>query len=246
MKKLMIFMAVVIVLSSISPTAFASSQRVAANPPKGLEERVMKALEANTDTRGWLYIPGTRINSIIVQDMETKDDNGNIKGSHFYHTHNFNRQEAPFGTPYIDYRCRMRLGAMPRNTIIYGKSDTDDPNGGGFAQLKKYLDDDWAEKHPYIYYSDGRKTYTFLVFAVFTTHENLPYNRPDLSNAEMREVLATAQELSVREYGNQPSDTARILTLSTSVQSVDPTQTYWEPRFYRFVVMAKAVVPKTA
>jgi len=253
MKKIALLMAVIVMFSALAPAASASTGRPPANPPRGLEERVMKALEANTDTRGWLYIPGTTINGIIVQDnpvtvQDERTGENLVRGSHFYHSHNFDKQEDPRGTPYIDHRSQMRLGAMPRNTVIYGKSDTDDPNGAGFAQLKKYLDDDFAAKNPYIYYSDGRNTYTFLVFAVFQTHMGLPYNVPDLSTAEMREVLSTAKQLSVREYHDsyQPSDTARILTLSTTVSTVDEAETFMPPEYFRFVVMAKAVVPRAA
>ncbi|MCL2034604.1 MAG: class B sortase [Oscillospiraceae bacterium] len=246
MKKIALLMSVIILISATVPTAFASTRRPPANAPRGLEARVLQALEVNTDTRGWLYVPGTTINGLVMQDHPTTREDGTVGGSHFYNSHNFSKEEDPRGIPYIDYRSEMRLGSLPRNTVIYGKSDTDDPNGAGFAQLKKYLNDDFAAKNPYIYYSDGRNTYTFLVFAVYKTHMGLPYNVPDLGPAEMRDVLSTAKELSVREYpdNNWPSDSARILTLSTTVSTVDSNETFMPPEFFRFVVMAKAVVPR--
>ena len=246
MKKIALLMSLIVLFTATMPTAFALTRRPPANPPRGLETRVMQALEVNMDTRGWLHVPGTTINGLVMQDSPLTREDGSVGGSHFYNSHNFSREEDPRGIPYIDYRSEMRLGALPRHTVIYGKSDTDDPNGAGFAQLKKYLNDDFAAKNQYIYYSDGRNTYTFLVFAVYKTHMGLPYNVPNLSPADMREVLGTAKELSVRNYpaSYQPSDNARILTLSTTVSTVDSNETFMPPEFFRFVVMAKAVVPR--
>lgn len=232
MKKIAIFMALTFVLCIMSPVA-ASAASSPLIPPNGLDEKVLARHAINKDTIGWLYVPGTKINDVVLKGADNS----------YYWRRNFDKKEAEDGCFMADYRVVSVPGKLPRNTVIYGHSNDDNPNGDNFSQLKKYLDDDFAKKHPYIYYSDGVNTYTFKIFAVYnvnTLDPDMLYNSPDIDETKMQHVLSVADRLSVRKYQVPKGPEWKLLTLSTNVYDVGDTG--FPVEYYRFVIMAKAII----
>ena len=108
----------------------------------------------NKETVGWLYIPGTSINTPIVQH----------KDNDFYLTKNFYGSYTRYGCVYADYQCKRNT--LSKNTVIYGH---DMSCGTAFYDLNRYDDIEWYKKNPVIHYCTLNGNYTFLIYTAFLT-----------------------------------------------------------------------------
>jgi len=190
---------------------------------------------ANADTVGWLTVPGTAIDEPVVQSLESND---------YYQRRNSVGRMSWEGSYFADFRCDFGSGKradLPANTVIYGHSVDEDPNGGRFSQLKKYTDPDFARAHPYICFSTQQTNAVYEVFAVFVTTVELPYNVPTLDAAQRAAIVDVAQFYSIYDYGVTITDADKLLTLSSESYAYDSSY----PNNYRFVVMARLVEQNT-
>jgi sortase B len=194
----------------------------------------------NPDTVGWLTVPGTDIDNVIVQSP--KDNNG------FYTNHDFAGNESKDGTYFADNRADFTTPTregISQNVTLNGHSWDENPDGRLFVQLKRFKDEDFAEAHPYIFFSTEAEDLAYEIFAVYHATVNQPYIIPDLPWASLREVLELAYAASLYDYGVRLSETDKILTLSTC--SFEPPGRSPLPfdQFpdYRFVIMARLVSP---
>jgi sortase B len=194
----------------------------------------------NADVVGWLQIPGTGIDRVILQNPPNLADNT------YYLNVDFQKQPNRDGCFCTDFRVKTGDGsraALSRNTTIYGHSWTDDPDGALFAPLKRYRDPDFAREHPYIFYSTHRETMVWEVVAVFEAATALPYITPDPSDKRLRSNLAAIRELSLYDYANPPTREDKFLPLSTCVYSELGQPDLPELHDYRFVVLARLIEP---
>ncbi|MDR2931991.1 MAG: class B sortase, partial [Oscillospiraceae bacterium] len=145
----------------------------------GFLEKAKEKHAINSDTVGWLQIPNTKIDDVIV--FYPGDRNSYYLRRDFNKVPNTGPLAGQYGSYFADYRSKFEGGGqgLSRNTVIYGHSMEDNPDGGGFSQLKKYLDEDFARKNPYVYFSTLDEDMAWEVFAVFYTTINFAYNRPD-------------------------------------------------------------------
>lgn len=86
--------------------------------------------QENGDCIGWIYIEGTNINYPVMHTTEEPQK---------YLKKDFYGNESLSGVPFMDYRC-----TLDTNIIIYGHNMR---NGTMFADLKKYLDDEFRNTH---------------------------------------------------------------------------------------------------
>ena len=189
----------------------------------------------NQDTVGWLKIPGTDINNCVVQSFDNT----------FYLRRDEQKQYANEGCYYMDYECSVgaRQDLSP-NTIIYGHSWDDDPDGIKFGQLFRFVDTEFAQANPCFEFCTQQDAMTWQIFAVAYTNISFDYIHPQISGAEMVEVANTAMEKSFYDYGVTVTETDKIITLSTCVVGFGGHDN-------RLIVMAKlldedAEVPETA
>lgn len=84
----------------------------------------------NSDCIGWICIEGTNINYPVMHTPEEP-----LK----YLKKDFYGNESSSGVPFLDYRC-----TLDTNIIIYAHNMR---NGTMFADLKKYLDDEFRNTH---------------------------------------------------------------------------------------------------
>lgn len=230
----------------------------------------------NSDTVGWLEVPGTNINDVVVQ----KDDPADM--NNYYWHRNFNQEQ--YGIAQIenyddknswaffaDSRATLGDGkaeSLPKNTVIYGHTvdtqvdentktylasgqDTSNYTGRRFAALKFFLDEEFAKKTPYIYFSTGGEEMVWEVFSVFYSTVDIPYNSPqfDTSDSTVESNRYTSEELltevldsSLYEYDVEVTEDDKLLTLSTCTYYTPDNPNYLGyPNNYRFVVMAKLV-----
>lgn len=187
--------------------------------------------QKNDDTVGWLNVPGTTIDEVVVQAPDND----------YYLRRNNMKQSAFDGCYYADYRTN--LGArkdLSKNVVIYGHSMDDNPDGARFSQLKKYLDVEYCKTNPYIYFSTPEADLTWQIFAVYYTDINFDYIDPNPDTAKFTNMISEAKQRSQFVFDVDVSASDTILTLSTC--------TYKEPNNrsqYRYVVQAK-LLPASA
>ena len=200
--------------------------------------RAQEKFTLNDDTVGWLQVPGTTVDDVVLWYPHDND---------FYHRRDFDHNYSKTGVYYADFRSSFQGGrdGLSQNTVIYGHSMEDEPDGPIFSQLKKFLDEDFAKKHPYISFSTTDEDMVWEVFAVFhcyvaddRTNNFMYYNSPVFESAQAySDVISEAMKRSYYTYDTQVTADDKILTLSTCCYNITPAY----PNNYRYAVMAKLV-----
>lgn len=207
--------------------------------------KIQAKKQQNADVVGWLRVPGTDINEVILQNP-SKSNPFTPKNAYYLNL-NFDKQPDKNGVFSADHRASFGANgrdSLSRITTIYAHSWSDNPDGEIFAQLKRYRDSDFAKEHPYIFFSTEPENMVWEVFAVFDTTIYLPYVRPRLSTGVFYQTLDMVRDLSYYNYDIGVSADDRILALSTCTYSVDGHPSLPSLNDYRFVVMARLVGPE--
>ena len=128
--------------------------------PQSFASQITEFKAKNADAVGWLYLPDTAINEVVVQD-----ETGNEKK---------------------------------------------------FTQLKKLLNKDFAEKHPYIYFSSETQDYVYEVFAaMYANSDKFYYIDCNFEKTSLKDLVNTAKEGSIFNYPVEVGEDDKIITLST-------------------------------
>ena len=203
--------------------------------PDDIQQQMLDKMSAfylqNDDTVGWLTIPGTTIDEVVVQAPDND----------YYLRRNNLKQSAFDGCYYADYRTNLGArNALSKNVVIYGHSMDDNPDGARFSQLKKYLDIDYCKENPYIYFSTPEAELTWQIFAVYYTDIEFDYIDPNPDTAKFTNIINEARERSQFIFDVDVTANDTILTLSTCTyeQTVNRSN-------YRYVVQAK-LLPSNA
>ncbi len=197
--------------------------------PGSFTDQILDFHAQNNDTVGWLHVPGTDINESVVQSVDND-----------YYLRRTNLKAVDqYGSYFADYECNFANGNLPTNTIIYGHSMemNDDPNGQKFSQLKRFLDQDFAEENPYIYFSTPQEDLVYKVFSVMYTTTSFNYIDPEPTTTELLNVINEARIASQFNYPVEVNASDSIIALSTCTYEFD--QRY--PNRYRYVVFGRLV-----
>lgn len=214
-------------------TATESAESIAASSSSLKQKAKNTHNSINSDVVGWMNIPGTGI------DYPVTHTNNNT----YYMNHNIYKQSDRDGALVADYECNFSKG-LPTNTIVYGHNwhnylaplADSNPNDSMFDEVHKYADATFASNHPYIYFSTTEKDYKYQVFAAFYTNVSwTDYIYAYPNNTKFSNVLKTAKNSSVHNFGVNVSTSDKIITLSTCTRMMGNTNQY------RFVVMGKLV-----
>jgi len=197
-------------------------------------DQIAEMYELNSDTVGWLFVPNTSVNDAVVWYPGDQNE--------FYLRRDKFKRSSREGCYYADFRCTFGGYAegLSRNTTIYGHNMdlNDSPDAPQFSQLLRYLNQDFAEANPYIFFSIREEDLVWEVFAVFYTTVNLPYNTPDMSNDQFMNLINEVTKRSEYIYDVDVTANDKILTLSTCTYAFTPGV---YPNDYRYVVMARLV-----
>ena len=205
-------------------------------------ERILEKQQRNKDTVGWLYIPDTSVDQVVLKTPVNQTNE-------YYLGIDFEGRPDRDGTFCTDRRAVFGTGyrdELSRNITIYGHSWDDDPDGKLFSQLKRFRDADFAREHPYIFFSTEAEDMVWEVFAVFEAPTDLVYNYPDLPENYFYDILDIIDAASLYSYDIAISPEDKILTLSTCIYSVQGHEQLPEINEYRFVVMARLASPEEA
>ena len=214
--------------SGSSDSSSGSSDPNAPNPAE-IQQEMLDKMSAfylqNDDTVGWLTIPGTTIDEVVVQAPDND----------YYLRRNNLKQSAFDGCYYADFRTNLGArSALSKNVVIYGHSMDDNPDGARFSQLKKYLDLDYCKENPYIYFSTPEAELTWQIFAVYYTDIEFDYIDPNPDTAKFTSIINGAKERSQFVFDVDVSASDTILTLSTCTYQETVNRSN-----YRYVVQAK-------
>ena len=228
--------------SSSSGSSSVSSVRIESHT-----DEIAAAAAKNPDTIGWLKVPGlSEIDKPVVQSTESnkyylyRDASGNKL------TNNLTTGYHILGAFYTHYRDTFGTrDELSTNTVIFGHSDLglnknyadDDPTGTLFSQLYNFLDEDFAKKTPYIYFSTAKEDMVWEVFAVGYSDSGTDYIEPDPQPTAYAQLLEDAKARSQFDYGVDVGPGDKILTLSTCTIHFGMTA----KSEYRFVVTAKLI-----
>lgn len=156
----------------------------------------------NSDTVGWIQVPGTNINYPVVQTIDND----------YYLTHSFDRTYNDAGWVFVDYRNNLY---DDRNLIIYGHARL---NLTMFGTLKNVVKSSWYtnSSNHLIKLSTPNLNTSWQVFSTYVTPEEDYYIKTDFNtDDEYLDFLNTLKGRSVYNYNTSISVNDRILTLST-------------------------------
>lgn len=214
--------------SGSSPASLPKETRTPAEIQKDLLTKMVATHKQNEDTVGWLYVPGTTINEASVQTVDND----------YYLRRNYLGKQDFNGCYYVDFRANSGSRSnLSKNTVIYGHSMDENPDGTKFSQMKKYLDKGFATENQFIYYSTPESGMVWQVFAVFYTDTSHNYNNPNPETAEFQNLITEVRKRSLHNFDVPVTTNDKILTLSTCTYVYDKKY----PNIYRYVVMAKLV-----
>ena len=183
----------------------------------------------NSDTVGWLRVPGTNINHAVVQN--TQDVN-------YYTAKGYDKGYSYYGVIWTN----PSTTTSSSNTVLYGHNWTNysaAPRIGYsgdimFAQLTGYHYLSMAQSYPYIYYSTPGDQGTYVIFACFYTEPAFQYN---VAEGDMNYIINEARARSRHTFNVDVNASDKLLTLSTC------TRAYGATSNQRFVVMARRLRP---
>ena len=159
--------------------------------------------EINSETVGWINLPGTNINYPFVQ---TKDND-------YYLNHSFDKTNNKAGWIFLDYR--NTLFNLNKNTILYGHSRI---NNTMFGSLKNTLKDSWFQNsdNHIIRLSTETENSMWQIFSVYTIPTTNDYIATDFNNTdEFNNFVNMIILRSVHNFNTNVASTDYILTLST-------------------------------
>lgn len=167
-------------------------------------------LDINEDVVGWIYLEDSKVNFPIAQGEDNKEYlywliNGDYNGA---------------GTPFMDYRNARDFS--DRHTIIYGHNMN---NGSMFADIHKYVDQEYYESHPVIWLLTPQGNLCMEVFAGYITQTGVDAWQVYFdSDGEFESWLGNALQKSAFVTPVVPTAQDRIVTLSTCSNSANQTR----------------------
>ena len=221
--------------------------------------KVTEAIAINDDVGGYIYIPDTLIDEPVVcadnySDSKTfyatydttsnrldwKKESTGVGGTgalYFHPAAKFDsREELSSNLVVFGHNIGRLDSSIPYDSVVL----TDNPDGPKFGQLYKFLDEDFAKNHPYIYVSTENDNLVYQIIAVYWTEaETRPrYYSSNLDSEAALEVAVDALDRSQWIYEDvELEEGDKFLTLSTCTYSF--TADVHAAEAYRYVVMAK-------
>ncbi len=139
------------------------------------EHNIQALIAENSDCIGWLSIDGTNISYPV---MYTPSD------PQKYLRRNFYGKYSQSGVPFLDERCSLES----TNLIIYGHNMR---NGTMFADLKKYVDNDFLNAHRTVKFETADGIRYFTVTNVLKTNTSDAWYDRIAAEDSRRLVLST-------------------------------------------------------
>jgi|GEM_PF-2073657 len=134
-------------------------------PFEGIEDRPSfdELLEKYPETIGWMQVPGTRVNGIVMQGDTYERDK-------YWLRHTKEGREQECGENFMDFRCNVKptenLEEFTRTIVVYGHNDLAKKL---FADLLGYKKLDFYKENPIIKFDTKYENTEWKVFSAFIT-----------------------------------------------------------------------------
>ena len=180
--------------------------------PEGAQEAVLPsapqwpvvdfaALQAlNPDVVGWIYLPGTQVNYPIVQASDND----------FYLYRLISGEHNSSGSIFLDAKASSLF--LARNNPIYGHNMK---NGTMFADMTRYVDQEFYEEHPVAMLITPQKNYTVHIFSAYVTDAWDDAWKLGFDDGTYGQWLEKLQNRSYISGRRTPTVSDNILTFST-------------------------------
>jgi len=192
----------------IQPSEEETTPTSTPEPAAPAKSSYQKLLGKNSDTVGWLVVPGTKIDYPIVKGADNS----------YYLNRNFNREKDYNGWVFMDYRNDEK--DLDANTIIYGHNRY--YSGVMFGTLnnvtkKKWLND---ESKQYITFNSLYRSMTWKVFSVYSIDVTSDYLYINFENDESyQNFINLIKGRSKFQFNTDVTVNDKILTLSTCLDN---------------------------
>ncbi len=206
--------------ASLAP--IVSNAMKSAKYPDGILESMKAAYAVNKKTVGRLRIPGSELDTVIVQGS----DNSRYLKYNFYENLTYETSSTNYGNIFLDYRC-SNTADLSKNMVFHGHTTgkSDGIPKQAFRSLYDFRNADYYKKHPLIKYSTLYGEHTYKICAVFysTTSEKVDngyffnYIYPDMSDSNMTGYIEQVKQRMLYETGVSLEPTDKIITLSTCI-----------------------------
>ena len=192
--------------------------------PAGTQENKIESLrKINSEICGWIKVDDTNIDYPVLCRPGDTD---------FYLSHDYKKESSRYGSITVDARCNE--GVRSRNVILHGHHMKD---GQMFADLLKFENVEFCQKHPVINFDTIDGEGKWKVFAIFKTN-TLPeqgeifdyYVTHFSSKAEFNQYVKDVRKRSLIDFPADVKYTDQLLTLSTCS---------YEYKDFRTVVVAR-------
>jgi sortase B len=191
-----------------------------ATPEPYVIPKFQKLVENNPDTVGWLRIPNTNVDHVVMQG----DDN------FYYLDHNFFEDKLTAGSMTLDFR--LDAANLEGNVLLYGHHMQ---VGTMLNDLGKYRRESFYRQNPIIYFDTIYEEAQWEVFSAYVQSNRFNYFKMDFeSRDEYFQYIKALQRESIYETDVELSPDDVILTLSTCVYDFEDA---------RMVVHARRVNP---
>ena len=164
---------------------------------------MLKLLQTNPDTVGWIGINGIVHLPVVYRDNE------------YYLTHDFNGHHNTSGALFLDHGSQFT--GQTQNLLIHGHSMHD---GSMFGLLTHYQKADTLRRHPLISFSTLYEKETYAIFAVLKVMDGAfdYYSHPFFtSDASFEAYIESIRQRSIYEIPVDVKASDALLTLSTCI-----------------------------
>lgn len=196
---------------SVGTEASAHDLIVAPLPTPFQSAEVTQLQKDNSDTVGFLYIPGTNIQYPIMQGADND----------YYMTRTFKKQKNASGAIFLD--CWNMPDFTDFNTVIYGHNMKD---GSMFSDLRKYRHQTFTDEHLTVEVTLQNKKLRYSVFAAYTSQgeENADFRGQSCVTETQRSSFIKAARKRSKELDSSitVSRYDRLLTLVTCTGGEHP------------------------
>ncbi len=193
-----------------------------ASYPADILESMKPLYSANKNTAARLTIPGTEIDTPVVQGS----DNDRYLTYDFYERRTTETSSQNYGNIYLDYRC-SKSKTLSKNMIIHGHTTgkSDGIPKQSFRSLYDYQKKENFIKNPLIKLTTLYGEYTYKICAVFysttlPSYDNgyfFNYIYPDMSDSNMAGYIEQVNQRKLYDTGVSLESTDKIITLSTCI-----------------------------
>ena len=204
-----------------------ASDAVVKKPVDGSEGTLVdfsNLLAENSDTIGWITVPNTVIDYVVVAPPEDDPE--------YYLYRDFYGDGSKYGTVFLDYRSRVDS----KNMVLHGHHMQD---GRMFANLKYFEDIEFYKKTPIFTFNTIYEKAQWEIISIFKTNtldyqgDFFNYLRGDFQNDyDFLNFIYQVRERSIIDTPVKVNENDTIVTLSTCAYDFES---------FRFVVVARKV-----